>query len=49
MNTEINKIKKELTELINQKEKTVSDKHYHRLINKIEDKKRELFLLGGTL
>ena len=26
-----------------------SDKHYHRLINKIEDKKRGLFLLGGTL
>ena len=49
MKTEIDKINTELTELVNQKEKTGSDKHYHRLINKIEDKKRELFLLGGTL
>jgi len=42
------KAMKELAELINQKEKTGSDKHYHILINKIEDKKREIFLLGGT-
>ena len=49
MKTEIDRLKTEIAELTEQKEKTGSQKHFDRLINKIEDKRRELFLLGGTL
>jgi hypothetical protein len=49
MKTEIDRLKTEIAELTKQKEKTGSQKHFDRLTNKIEDKRRELFLLGGTL
>jgi len=43
MKTEIERLKTEIEELTEQKENTGSQKHFYRLINKIEDKKRELF------
>lgn len=47
MKTKIEKLQEEILELFEKKEKTGSEKHFHRLINKIEDKRRELILLGG--